>query len=42
MNFQFSQKFSVGNLQIDAFSAPLLVAETACAHDGEVSEAKNL
>lgn len=42
MNFNFSHDFPVGKHSVDLSSPPLLVAETACAHDGNVDEAKNL
>ena len=42
MNFNFRKDFPVGKLLINHSSPPLLVAETACAHDGNVDEAKNL
>lgn len=42
MNFNFIKDFPVGKSSITPCTAPLLVAETACAHDGDVEEAKKL
>jgi len=42
MNFNFSKDFPVGQLSINHSSPPLLVAETACAHNGDVDDAKAL
>lgn len=42
MNFNFAKEFPVGKSTIGSFSPPLLIAETACAHDGCVEEAKKL
>jgi len=38
----FLKEFSIGSFELGEGRAPLLISETACAHDGSVDEAKHL
>lgn len=42
MNLPFERQFAIGHREVGTGGAPLLVAETACAHEGSVEEAQRL
>lgn len=42
MNLTFEKNFAIGRSEIGNDSRPVLVAETACAHEGSPAEAKKL